>query len=401
MKLSMKNVLGLFGSLLLSVISAKSWAVANCSFDAGAIQTETVPLSPPVISAGADIPVGTVLYQGSWVMKSTKMGCQWAQADVGKSFWYSSSTLISNAPLPLSGLMTGPFAGAVYQTNIPGIGVAISRTPDGNPIIPNRPAVTTDIESPIRQVSNELGGALNFVGSTRYVSLIKTGPITPGSFTISGANFPSIKTALEPPVNSHPGSVAVTGLPFTFYNINFQGTLRISTQTCATPDVTVAMGVYDVSEHFTRVNSTTPWVDASIALTNCPTFYGFYNSTNTTLLMDYATGTSNATTSLNNSIGVRLTPATSVIDAANGIMAIDSTVSGAAAGVGIQLGWGESSQTPTPFNFSAEQTVTLPKDSSSTIRIPLAARYIQTATNNADVSPGHANGKVVFTINYY
>ncbi|MGK2889110.1 MAG: hypothetical protein ACSLEN_08210 [Candidatus Malihini olakiniferum] len=34
---------------------------------------------------------------------------------------------VEQATLPLNGLNAGPFAGAVYQTNIPGIGVAISR----------------------------------------------------------------------------------------------------------------------------------------------------------------------------------------------------------------------------------------------------------------------------------
>lgn len=398
MKLSINKVSGLLGGILLSVTSANSWAVANCSFDAGATQTETVPLSPPVISAGADIPVGTVLYQGSWLMKNTPMGCQWAQADIGKSFWYSSATLITNAPLPLSGLMTGPFAGAVYQTNIPGIGVAISRSSTGNPVLPNRPAVTTDAENPIRQVGNELGGVLDFTGSTRYVSLIKTGPITPGSFTLSGANLPSIKTMIEPAVNSHPGSVAITGLPFTFYNINFQGTLTVSTQTCTTPDVAVTLGSFDIKDYFTRIGATTPWVDTSINLTNCPTFYGFYNATNTTRLMDYNTGLATVSNALNNSLGVRLTPATSAIDAANGVMAIDSTVSGAASGVGIQIGWGESSQAPTLFNLATEQAVILPKDGSPTIRIPLSARYIQT---DARPTPGQANGKVVFLVNYY
>lgn len=398
MKLSINKVSGLLGGILLSAISTNSWAVANCSFPAGSTQTETVPLSPPVISAGADIPVGTVLYQGTWLMKNTLMECQWTQADVGKSFWFSSSTLINNAPLPLSGLMTGPFAGAVYQTNIPGIGVAISRTPDGDPVTVNRRAVIADTENPMKQVSNELGGALNFGGSTRYVSLIKTGPITPGSFTISGANFPSIRTMIEQPANSHPGSVAVTGIPFTFYNINFQGALTISTQTCTTPDVTVGLGSYDIREHFSRVGSTTPWIDASITLTNCPTFYGFYNATNTTSLMDYNTGKATVSTPLNNSVGVRLAPTSNVIDAANGVMAIDSTVSGAASGVGIQIGWGDSAQTPTPFNFAAEQTQALPKDGSPTLRVPLAARYIQTADNP---TPGKANGKVTFTVNYY
>lgn len=398
MKLSTNHVSVLLGGLLLSVFSSSSWAAVTCSFAAGATQTETVPLSPPVISAGADIPVGTVLYQGNWVMRNTLMSCQWAQADVNKSFWYSSSTLIVNAPLPLSNLMTGPFAGAVYQTNIPGIGVVISRTSAGGPVIPNRPAVTTDVETVIRQVSTELGGGYDIGGSTRYISLIKTGPITPGNYTLSGANLPSLQTRIEQPVNSHPGSVAVSGLPFTFYNINFQGNLTISTQTCTTPDVTVGLGSYDIRENFSRIGSTTPWVDASIMLTNCPTFYGFYNSTNTTLLMDYSTGQTKASTSLNNSIGVRLAPTSNVIDAANGVMAIDSTVSGAASGVGIQIGWGDSGQTPTPFNFAAEQAVTLPKDGSPTLRVPLAARYIQTAQTP---TPGKANGKVTFTINYY
>lgn len=115
-------------------------------------------------------------------------------------------------------------------------------------------------------------------------------------------------------------------------------------------------------------------------------------------MFDYNIGSGTVANSINNSIGVRLTPATNVIDAANGIMAIDSSVSGAASGVGIQIASGSSSQTPTPFNFAAEQRVTLPKDGSSTIRVPLVARYIQTESN---IMPGKANGKVVFLINYY
>lgn len=114
--------------------------------------------------------------------------------------------------------------------------------------------------------------------------------------------------------------------------------------------------------------------------------------------MDYNTGKATVSTPLNNSVGVRLAPTTSVIDAANGVMAIDSTVSGAASGVGIQIGWGDSSQAPTPFNLASEKAVVLPKDGSPTIRVPLAARYIHTAANP---TPGQANGKVVFTINYY
>lgn len=52
MKLSMNKVGGLFFGLLLSVISTSSWAVANCSFPAGSTQTETVPTSDTVGTAG-------------------------------------------------------------------------------------------------------------------------------------------------------------------------------------------------------------------------------------------------------------------------------------------------------------------------------------------------------------
>jgi type 1 fimbria pilin len=228
--------------------------------------------------------------------------------------------------------------------------------------------------------------------------LVKTGPLVPGNYSISAANFPTVRQGLDVSQTSHTNAAAISGLPLYYWTFSFQGNITISAQTCTTPDVNVNLGSYDIGEHFSTTNATTPWVDASINLTNCPTFYGFYNSTNAPLLMNYNTGASTTTTSLNNSVGVRLTPTTTVLDAANGIMAIDSMVSGAASGVGIQLGWGESAQAPTLFNFSAEQNVTLPKDGSSTIRIPLAARYIKTAANP---TPGKANGKVVFTINYY
>ncbi|WP_236849214.1 fimbrial protein [Chania multitudinisentens] len=295
---------------------------------------------------------------------------------------------IIQAPYPLSGLNTGPFAGAVYQTNIPGIGVAISR-------YNNRAAATLGAMGYRDEdiVVGTSGGAVTFGGATRYVSLIKIGSLTPGSYSLSAASLP---TASDQAVNSRTGA-AVQGLPIVLNRVTFQGNLTISTQTCTTPDVNVSMGSYDIHDSLKGINSTTPWIDASILLNNCPTFHGFYNQTNTSLMMDFSTGSGNTTTSINNSIGVRLTPTGDVIDAANGIIAIDSAPD-AASGVGIQIGWGENSQTPVPFNFAAEKTVILPKDGSPTIRVPLAARYIQTA---ARPTPGKANGKTVFTINYY
>lgn len=44
-----------------------------------------------------------------------------------------------------------------------------------------------------------------------------------------------------------------------------------------------------------------------------------------------------------NQVWYQLTPTTSILDAANGIMDIDSSVSGAANGVGIQIAYGTAS----------------------------------------------------------
>ncbi|WP_245956889.1 fimbrial protein [Edaphovirga cremea] len=386
MKLSMKNILILFCGVLLTTTSHCGWAVVTCEFDRGSSTVSlTVPLSPPVISIGADIPEGTIIYQGGWTNPPSYMLCL---ADEFPAF-YNWAVSIVHAPLPLSGLNTGPFAGAVYQTNIPGIGVAISRYKDRAAAIMGAPGYRDE-----DVVIGEAGSFATLSSATRYISLIKIGTLIPGSYSIAASSFP---TASDDIMNSRSAS-PIQGLPIRLNNVTFQGNLIVSSQTCTTPNVFVTLGSYEIHDHFKSINSTTPWVDASISLTNCPTFHGFYNQSNPAQLINFNTGTTIVSPSTNNSIGIRLTPTTEVLDGTNGIMAIDSMISGAASGVGIQLGWGDSSQAPTPFNFTAEKTITLPKDGTSTIRVPLSARYIQTATTP---TPGKANGKVEFTINYY
>ncbi|HGM5492492.1 TPA: fimbrial protein [Serratia fonticola] len=379
----------MLGVLVCMAVSNSAWAALACIPLNGAPRTDTVQLSPPTISAGADIPVGTVIFQGQWMGGETGLSVMKCSSAVDTTIWYTTAWSIDQAPMPLANWSGSPFAGAVYQTNIPGVGVAISRSPDSEAFILGQPHYRPDVSSPVT------GGSYEpyLLNRNIYVTLIKIGTITPGNYTLNAASLPTSSISIVSAL-THP---ATTGLPIKAYIVKLQGQLTVSAQTCTTPNVNVNLGSFDTGEHFTGQGATTPWVDASIALTNCPTFYGFYNANNSTLMFNYNTGAKVAN-SANNSIGVRLTPTTSVLDAANGIMAIDSSVSGAATGVGIQLGWGNSSQAPTLFNFAGEQAVTLPKDGSPTIRVPLAARYIQTAPH---VSPGKANGKVTFTINYY
>ncbi|MBC3378696.1 type 1 fimbrial protein [Serratia fonticola] len=382
---SIKKSLNLLIGCGLIAISHSAWAI-TCGYgpDAG-MHAITVPLSPPTISAGADIPLGTIIYQGVWTnAPAVHVSCS------ASGVVFNWAVGIAQAPRALSGWNSGPFAGAIYQTDIPGIGVAISRYNN------RAPATLGTFGYRDADFSYDDTGGFNFGAASRYISLIKIGPLTPGNYSLSAASLPiATDTMVNSPTSASPPLV---GLPLVLNRVTFQGSLTISTQTCTTPDFSVDLGSHDIREKFRGINSTTSWVDASVSLINCPTFHGFYNQTNTTQMMNFDTGVGTVSSAINNSIGVRLTPTGEVIDAANGVMAIDTTLPDAASGVGIQLGWGESSQLPTPFNFATEQAQTLPKDGRSTIRVPLAARYIQTATTP---TPGKANGKVVFTINYY
>lgn len=390
MKLLIKRMTQIVGALLLAAMSYSAWAAVVCSVGPGLPRTDTVQLSPANISAGADIPVGTVIYQGRWVTPSTGTAVMICLSPVDTSMWYNIAWSIESAPLPLSSWAGSPFGGAVYQTNIPGIGIAISRNNNSDAAILGQP----NYQHPNDTENLVTGGSYEPPLGTRtlYVTLIKTGTIAPGNYTLNASSLPTASISITNPI-SH---AATAGLPIKVYTIQFQGQLNISTQTCTTPDVDVYLGKFEKSQYFTGINSTTPWIDSSIKLTNCPTFYGFYNAANNTLMFDYSTGQGSVANSTNNSIGVRLTPVTSIIDSTNGIIGLDSSLPDAASGVGIQIGWGIPPSVL--FDLSQEKSLSLPKDGSTTINVPLSARYIQTSTT---VTPGKANAKVVFLINYY
>lgn len=359
--------------MLSLVASPHVFAVGTCAVD---VKSVTIPLAPANITAGPDLPDGTILYTGYHSTSfSSNLKC------TGENYSFAKYLKILSAPTALSGWSNSQFS-HVYSSGVPGIGIVVWKGSVG--ITPTPYAVST-YNSPSGNLITTWGpmdASFNF-------GLIKTGNIEPG--TINGSSFPTVFWGIS-------NISGVTNIPpdLELATINFIGTINVVSKTCATPDVTVSMGSYEIAKHFKTVGTTTPWMDASIVLTGCPYFYGYYGTNNQVTFN--STGGQTIPASTANTLGVPMQPTSSVIDAANGIMAIDSTVSNAASGVGIQLGWGDYSQTPALFNFAAQQTVTLPKDGTSTIRIPLAARYIQT---DASPTPGPANGKVVFTINYY
>ncbi|WP_411705939.1 fimbrial protein [Edaphovirga cremea] len=384
------------GLLLLMTATHGAWAAVTCRpYSADVPRIDTVPLTPATISAGFDMPNGTILYQGRWsvgMSQPSQISCttNLTQTEV---MYYNYAFILQNAPLGISNWAGSPFGGAVYKTSVPGIGVAISW---GNTSY----GVTAG--SPVFSVTNESVNVLPSVGVStsithvvRYVSLIKIGDLTPGSYNLLAADLPSFRMFFANPSN---GPV-VTGFPITTNIVQFQGQLNITTNTCKATDVNVDMGSHEKLTAFTGVGSTTPWKDASITLTDCPAFAGYYNNSNSVLLFDYSTGGgSSVPASKNNNVGVRLTPSTSVINSANGIMATDTSRPNSALGIGIQVGWGSVSGSPALFDFATEKLFQLPKDGRTEIKIPLAARYIQT---DVMVTPGTADGKAVFLINYY
>ncbi|MCO7512744.1 hypothetical protein NJH77_26235 [Serratia fonticola] len=77
MQRPINKVSGLLMGMLITVISNPSWAALTVTVGSAQQLTVTVPVNPPAISAGVDVPVGTVLYQGNLNMLDTYYETKW------------------------------------------------------------------------------------------------------------------------------------------------------------------------------------------------------------------------------------------------------------------------------------------------------------------------------------
>ncbi|MGP2423774.1 fimbrial protein [Yersinia sp. 2538 StPb PI] len=358
--------------LLSALLSCSQYALAVATCTVKPARNFVATLAPGNVTVGPDMPNGTVIYRLNFNDPGT--ATDFAVCNPGP-FNVPQVLDFATKPLVLSSWSGSPFPGRVYQTSVPGIGVAIW-SDLSNQALPTTAYVTKHTGT----------GAFSFnVRINTVLSFIKIGNVSPG--TINGSQLPTVKLDFG-------ADPTLTGMPIRIYNLSFNGSLNIVSKTCTTPDVNVAMGSFEVSKYFTGIGSTTPWKDASINLTNCPVFHGYFNDSS------YNTSPGSGSTTvgqpINNTLSVKLTPATAILNSSNGIFAIDSSNASAAKGVGIQLGYGATSS-PSLLDFSKNITVSL-TSSQQSVKIPLSARYYQTAST---VSPGRADGKVVFLINYY
>lgn len=356
-------------------------SVVTCSVPEPIVST--LPIVPQNITAGPDLPNGTIFYSGRFSQSGlVKVNC--VSTTIPESGTINKYLKIKSISMPPSSYKGPGRLQHIYETGVPGVGVAIWK---GNS------AVTAETTTQIKEYPihvKYVSGASTTLDSSFSFGLVKTGDISPG--VINGANFPVIISALSNGSNMNmPADV-------TLATITFSGVINVTSQTCTTPDVKVDLGIYEKSKYFKGQGSVTAWKDASIHLTNCPRFHGYYAFGGEDITINEE-GEQNIPTATANVLDFSIQPTTEIIDNANGVMAISSADNNVAAtGVGIQFGRGVASGSPVPFNFAGPNRYTPPVDGTPTFTIPLVARYIQTAP---DITPGRADGKAVFTINYY
>ncbi|WP_164992075.1 fimbrial protein [Burkholderia stabilis] len=349
------------GVLLSTVARA-----GTCSYNAGnpygnGPANLVAPLNINALTVGRDVPDGTVLYRQTVAAMSPRIDCSGANETITINYSMPAT------PLPLSAWNGNPYPGRVYQTGVPGIGVAIWFAGNAFPYA--------------RTLNNSGATVTNWTAAPNFdVSLIKIGPVSPG--IIRAASLPSFQ------LNWTMDNVV------TLLRGNFSGNINIVSQTCTTPDVNVDMGQHQ-TKAFSGAGSATPWKDFSIRLQNCPAFYG---SSSFVTNNDSATGWNSTISTNPNTLGFSLQPTTTIVDPAQGIVALKQTTSGPAAATGVGLQMANASNQPVSFNTTMPSGITPTATPGANYSIPLRARYIQ--TGSAAPTPGPADTSVMFTINY-
>ncbi|WP_165458794.1 fimbrial protein [Raoultella ornithinolytica] len=358
----------------------------NTSFPA---KEEVFTLSG-IISVGEDIPVGTVVYRARLWASDMMLSCTGTADEslVGVKIYLPTSVEFISTPTSVVPGVTAPPSGeTVYETNIPGIGVSVTAAG-------KMPYVWQTAFFQPKYVNGGGGNSGATYGQVE-LKLIKTGPVSPG--IINAVNFPRLQVTFITP--TAPAGSTFIGFPVPYSTISYSGTIQVVNSTCRTEvaDKVVDLGSHNVKDIKNDPLQATAWTDASLRLIGCQFSPGFYNSKNTSIY--HLGGTSNVGqgTPNANTVSLSLSASTSVIDSLNGIIAL-TPAADSATGIGIQIGVKEGIEI-IPFNFNANGVVFTPSSpGSQSLEIPIFARYSATSST---ITPGKANGAVVYTLNYY
>lgn len=265
MKVGFRLSLLLGGAALWGSAQIASAAV-NCSYGTAARNfTGSMALNITTLTAARDAPIGTLLYVQEFHQTGPGVVFQCDVANATMHNMYSVLGLGSKL-----NFNSGTYAGKVYATGVPGIGVSWF----GGQL--NVGAVGAEVISvPISGgCSNAVSGSsvscttrpLKFFPTTAMV-LIKTGPM--GTGTIRGSELGRMVLSA-----SFGDSAAYQSA-----EVGIRGDINVVGLTCRASDVTVPMGRHKTSV-FTGKGSTTPSVNFLIQLTGCPGFPGYYGNTN-------------------------------------------------------------------------------------------------------------------------
>ncbi|MGY6028703.1 fimbrial protein [Phytobacter sp. AG2a] len=360
---------GIYVLLILLSLLAFSWqANALCEFAADKPFNATKTLTMPVntsISVTSGLAVGQKVYDQNIILAN--QGEFQINCDAVKPFYYGyklNTTLSENPP-----------GSKTWATNLSGIGIKISASAGAMGTMLLTQAVGG-------QCANVWGCGLSNYNAFSWLEIFKTGnTVEPGP--IDASTLPEI-------IYTFGQADSMVEI----YRIRMTGTITVTVPTCnitpASKAMTVNMGAHKLSD-FSGTGSHSDWVDASIYLDGCGQFNGYGTSTNATYNGSTVTA-QNAFTS--NTFSVTLTPLNGV---AAGAMKLKDQISGA-TGFGIQLSRSQSDAGV--MNLTAETynyTDPLSNNGSTTVTVPLYARYIQTA---ATATGGKADGMLEYTVSY-
>lgn len=381
-----KILLTLSLSLASGLLSGMAQA-DDCDFPANnGHKNFTINLITPNITVGADVPVGTIIHRQrlrSADSFTPQLVCH--TSDSNNPFPVQQFVSLTNTQ-PLVPGWTESYPGAVYQTSVPGIGVAVIND-DGYDQSKDKAINGVPLQK-WEYPSTKYGDKATLIRNQFSLAFIKTGPIGPG--IINGTQLPTVVLNVS---SNRP----VTGLPKEVFRENFAGSINVVAGTCKTSDVNVPMGSYGLDKYFNGKITATPWQYFYIILSDCPPFYGTYTSKDSPPQYNIGGSTVPGLQTLNR-FELQILPVFSMIDVANGIFGI-SNEENSASGVGIQLGvWDPVSHQPFPIDLSKIIKKELQSSTPGSQIFAFSARYIQTGTT---VTPGKANSKAMFTISYH
>ncbi|CAM4216438.1 fimbrial protein [Serratia silvae] len=345
-------------------------ASAGCDWDDSSAIKEPLNTRLTIggyVTVGEDLPIGSVIYsqriqtngngaklfcrKGSYDLVSTFTTMPYGQSD------YSNTTF--------------PF---VFNTNIPGIGVALWQgTPDGNsgarlPIPGRLPAYFSPSSDSVFNFTDQHDASVSF-----NIQFIKTAANV-GSGTINSSDLPRFQTSFDG-----------KGTSLIYQLTAMIGNLTVIPATC-----NVGNNYYlPLGEHypdeFNGIGSTAGNAETEIVLSGCPAFYG--------------------TTSFGvfrpNIINLKLTPRNGFIDAERGISKLNTTAGDAASGVGVQLSLrqenGNYQTAKFNQNINLADYITFHEDRGGDYNLGVKATYIQTS---APIQAGRADAQIEFMITY-